>query len=63
MSLHSNKFGNFKYVDQIFRKHSIEIDRKNFYRFDRNERISQFLKKIFKFNKEKFKIRVFNDLP
>ena len=46
MSLHSNKFGNFKYVDQIFRKHGIEIDRKNFYRFDRNERISQFQKNI-----------------
>lgn len=40
MNLNSKKFSNFKRIDQIFRKRSNEIDRKNFYRFDRNERVS-----------------------
>ena len=47
MNLNSKKFNNFKYIDQIFRKQSIELDRKNFYRFDRNERISPIPNKFF----------------
>ena len=63
MSLHSNKFGNFKYVDQIFRKHSIEIDRKNFYRFDRNERISPIPKKYLNSIKKNLKSEYLTTYP
>ena len=62
MNLNSKKFNNFKHIDQIFRKQRIELDRKNFYRFDRNERISPIPDKFLNVIKKKFNFRVFDYL-